>query len=89
MMTSTTTAPPLIYLVNTIVEVDNKKTSYIIEIDNIDANNVRFKIRYTVGNKIEEYVEKVRYRPVCLYRTSSFINKLLESMQQYYALISW
>ena len=61
-----TTTPPIIYSVGTLVEVDNTKTGYIIELDNIDDNIIHFKISYIVGNEIEEQVHQWRCRPISL-----------------------
>ena len=41
---------PMIYSIGVLVEVDDAKTGYIIDIDNTDINNVVFKINYTVGS---------------------------------------
>ena len=48
----------IIYSIGVLVEVDDAKTGYIIEIDNTDTSNVILKINYTVGNEIEENVSK-------------------------------
>ena len=66
-----TTTPPIIYSVGTLVEVDNTKTGYIIEIDDTNDDITRFKISYLVGNEIEEHVNETRCRPVSLRRASS------------------
>ena len=58
--------PSIIYPVGTLVEVDNTKTGYIIELDDTDNNNILFKINYTVVSKIEEGVHQPRCRPVSL-----------------------
>ena len=52
--------PQMIYSIGVLVEVDNTKTGYIINIDDTDTSNVIFKINYTVGNEIEENVSKSR-----------------------------
>ena len=54
----------MIYSIGVLVEVDDAKTGYIIDIDNTDIDNVVFKINYTVGNEIEESVSQSRCRPV-------------------------
>ena len=61
----------IIYSIGVLVEVDDAKTGYIIEIDNTDTSNVVFKINYTVGNESEENVSKSRCRPVSLRRAST------------------
>ena len=66
-----TTTPPIIYSVGTLVEVDNTKTGYIIEIEDTNDDIIRFKISYIVGNEIEEHVNETRCRPVSLCRASS------------------
>ena len=63
--------PQMIYSIGVLVEVDNTKTGYIINIDDTDTSNVIFKINYTVGNEIEENVSKSRCRPVNLRRSST------------------
>ena len=59
-------APSIIYSIGTLVEVDNAKTGYIIEIDNTDVHNVQFKINYIVGSESEQGVRQSRCRPVNL-----------------------
>ena len=66
-----TTTPPIIYSVGTLVEVDNTKTGYIIEIEDTNDDIIRFKISYLVGNEIEEHVYETRCRPVSLRQASS------------------
>ena len=39
---------PMIYSIGVLVEVDDAKTGYIIDIDNTETNNILFKINYTV-----------------------------------------
>ena len=63
-----TTTLPIIYSVGILVEVDNTKTGYIIEIDDTDVDNVFFKINYSVGNESEQGVCQSRCRPVNLRR---------------------
>ena len=55
---NTTMTTQIIYSIGVLVEVDDAKTGYIIEIDNTDTSNVVFKINYTVGNESEENVSK-------------------------------
>ena len=55
-----TTTPPIVYSVGTLVEVDNTKTGYIIEIDDTNDDITRFKISYRVGNEIEVGVHQSR-----------------------------
>ena len=69
-----TTTPPIVYSVGTLVEVDNTKTGYIIEIDDTNDDITRFKISYRVGNEIEVGVHQSRCRPVSLRRASSSIH---------------
>ena len=59
-------APSIIYSVGTLVEVDNTKTGYIIELNDTDNDNIWFKINYTVVSEIEEGVHQSRCRPVSL-----------------------
>ena len=63
--------PPSLFTVGDLVEVDQMKTGYIIEIDSISIpQNNLFKIRYSDGD-VEDEVEKYRCRPKSLRRTAA------------------
>ena len=64
-------APSIIYSVGTLVEVDNTKTGYIIELNDTDNDNIWFKINYTVVSEIEEGVHQWRCQPVSLHRATT------------------
>ena len=63
-------APP-VFFVGTLVEVDNMKTGYIVEIDDTDNICLLFKIVYPGECVQEEEVEQTRCRPVSLRRSTT------------------
>ena len=61
--------PPTLFTVGDIVEVDQMKTGYIIEIDST-TQNLLFTVRYSDGD-VEDEIEKYRCRPKSLRRTTT------------------
>ena len=64
-------APPSVYFIGTLVEVDSTKTGYIVEIDDSDDSDVIFTINYSVLNEIKTNVRSTRCKPVSLRRAST------------------
>ena len=63
-------APP-VFFVGTLVEVDQMKTGYIIEIDNTNNDCLVFIIVYPAECEQEERVVQTRCRPVSLRRSTA------------------